>query len=287
MGPVNRIVEPQTVGDLLVARIPQHRVAAADQHRHVGGAHMKAIEEILRVGVAIEVDVMKRVAIARQELLDAQRAGAMGRANQDDVAVAACNQLDAAEDERPHEDVAQLGIRLDQSEQLLAIELDHLARLADPRPRQRSPAGQHGAFAGELPGPVRDDQRFRSRGWPQHLHLAAQHDEERHRPLAHLDEHVAGRDRAPSSMGRDAFDLCRRERRKDTIGRATVGARGVRTGSEGPIRVHRSQLTHSAAPSASLNSFASSAERERERLHAGSRKSISNSIRIGSVCRIS
>jgi hypothetical protein len=44
---------------------------------------MKPIEEILRVGVAIEIDVMKRVAIARQELPDAQRAGAMRRANQD------------------------------------------------------------------------------------------------------------------------------------------------------------------------------------------------------------
>ena len=77
MRPIDRIVEPEAVGDLLVARISQHRVAAADQHRHVGGAHMKAIEEILRVGVAIEVDVVKRVAVARQELLDAQRACAM------------------------------------------------------------------------------------------------------------------------------------------------------------------------------------------------------------------
>ena len=104
-----------------------------------------------------------------------------------------------------------------ESEQLLAIELDHLAWLADPGPRQRPSAGQHVAFAGELPGPMRDDQRFGSRGRSQHLQLAAQHDEERHGPLSHLDEHVTGRDRAPSSMARDPFDLCRRERRKHTI----------------------------------------------------------------------
>ena len=47
----------------------------------------------------------------------------------DDVAEAAGDQLDAAEDERPHQDLAQLGVGLDQPEQLLAIELDHLARL--------------------------------------------------------------------------------------------------------------------------------------------------------------
>ena len=226
MRAVDRIVETQAVRDLLVARIPEHRVSAADQHWHVGGAHMKAVEEFLRVRVAIEVDVMKRVAIARQELLDAQRACAMRRANQDDVAVATCDELHAAEDEGPHEYVAQLGIGLDQAEQLFAIHLDHLAGLADSRPCECSSARQHGAFAGELPGPVRDDERFGSRGWSQHLHLAAQHDEERHGPLAYLDEHLTGLDRAPSSMGRDARDLCRRERWKHTF--RTRDGRGER-----------------------------------------------------------
>ena len=113
---------------------------------------MKPIEEILRVGVAIEVDVMKRVAIARQELLDAQRAGAMRRANQHDVTISAGDQLDAAEDERPHEDLAQLGIRLDESEQLFPSELDRLAKRDGLNPRQTWATSQHGAFAGELPG---------------------------------------------------------------------------------------------------------------------------------------
>jgi hypothetical protein len=68
------------------------------------------------------------------------------------VAIAACDQLDAAEDERSHEDVAQLGIGLDEPEQLFAIELDHLARFNRANPRQGSAAGPHGAFAGELAG---------------------------------------------------------------------------------------------------------------------------------------
>ena len=110
------------------------------------GGHMKPIEEILRVGVAIEVDVMKRVTIARQELLDAQRAGAIPLANQHDVTITAGDQLDAAEDERPHEDLAQLGIRLDKSEQLFTGELDHLARRDGPNPRQSSATRQHGAL---------------------------------------------------------------------------------------------------------------------------------------------
>src|SRR6266478_6469302 len=178
--PINRVVESKTVCDLLVARIPQHRVAIADQHWHVGGSHMKPIEEILRISVAIEVDVMKRVAIARQELLDAQRAGAMRRANQNDVTIATGDQLDAAENERPHEDLAQLGVRLDESEQLFPSELDRLARRDGPNPRQTSATSQHGAFAGELPSAKSGEQRF---GYPrcsEHLDLALRHHEEWH-----------------------------------------------------------------------------------------------------------
>ena len=147
---IDGVVEAQAVGDLLVARIAQHGVAAADQHRHIGRAHMKPIEQLLRVGVAIEVDVVVRMAVAGQELLDPQRAGAMRRPDHDDIAEPARNQLDAAEDERPHEDLAQLGVGLHEGEQLLAIELDHLAGLADAQPAHRPAAGDHVAFAGEL-----------------------------------------------------------------------------------------------------------------------------------------
>ena len=187
---------------------------------------MKAIEQILRVGVAIEVDVLKRMAVARQELLDAQRAGAVRRANQDDVAKAAGDQLDAAEDERPHEDVAQLGVGLHECEQLFAIELDHLAGLADRvRASARRPVSM-------LPSPVNCPARCVT------ISVSVPADGRRTcispltttkngTTLAHLDEHVAGRDRAPSSMGGDPFDLRRRERRKETLGARDGRKRGV------------------------------------------------------------
>ena len=44
------------------------------------------------------------------------------------------DQLDAAQDERPHQDLAQLGVGLHQREQLLAIELDHFTRLDGAHP---------------------------------------------------------------------------------------------------------------------------------------------------------
>ena len=111
-------------------RIAQHDLAAADQHRHVGDVDAEAIEQLLDVGVAIEIDVGVGMAVAGEELLDAQRAGAVHRADEDDVAEAVRDQLDAAQDERAHQDLAELGVGLHQRQQVFAIELDHLARLA-------------------------------------------------------------------------------------------------------------------------------------------------------------
>ena len=48
---------------------------------------------------------------------------------QHDVAEAVRDQLDAAQDEGAHQDLAQLAVGLHQRQQVLAIELDHLAGL--------------------------------------------------------------------------------------------------------------------------------------------------------------
>ncbi|HSC08748.1 MAG TPA: hypothetical protein VLD59_18135 [Steroidobacteraceae bacterium] len=72
----------------------------------------------------------------------------MGRANKHDVTVTAADQLDAAKDERAHQRFAQLGIRLDESEQLFAIELDHCARFNGLNASQGSATSQQSAFAG-------------------------------------------------------------------------------------------------------------------------------------------
>ena len=72
--------------------------------------------------------------------LHAQRAGAVVRSEQHDVADAVGDELDAAQDERAHQDLAQLGVGLHERQQALAVELDHLAglnpamRTSDGRP---------------------------------------------------------------------------------------------------------------------------------------------------------
>ena len=159
MRAIDRLVEPKTIGDPLVARIAQHGLATADEDRHIGGAHVKPIEEILRLRIGIEIDVGVRMAVAREELPDAQRAAAMRRSDDDDVADAARDQLGAAKNEGAHQDGAQLGVRLDERQQLLPIELDHLAGCAHLQARDGAPAGDHRRLAGKLARLQRDDRR--------------------------------------------------------------------------------------------------------------------------------
>ena len=82
----------------------------------------------------------------------------MGRSEHDDIAEVVRDQLDAAEHERPHEDLAQLGVCLHQRQQLLARELDHLTGCDRAQPRHRPAAGDHRRLAGELTRPMRDDE---------------------------------------------------------------------------------------------------------------------------------
>ena len=145
-------VEAEALGDLLIGRVPEHRVPATDQNGHVGDAHVEAIEQLLDAGVVVEVDIRMGVAVPGEELLDAQGARGVTRAHEHHVAQAVRDQLHPAKDERAHEDVAQLAVGLHEGEELLALELDHLARLARPDAHEPAPTRQHGDFAGEVAG---------------------------------------------------------------------------------------------------------------------------------------
>ena len=149
---IDRLVEAETVGDLLIGRVPQHHRAAADHHRHVVDGDLEPIQQLLDVGITVEVDGRVGMAVARQELLDAERASGMARPDEHDVAEPVRDQLHPAQDEGPHEDLAQLAVGLHERQQVFALELDHFA--------QRSPARMRTSLrrpesivdlAGELP----------------------------------------------------------------------------------------------------------------------------------------
>jgi hypothetical protein len=125
------LVKAETVGHLLVARISQHQLVAADQHRYLTGGDVEAIQQLLYVWIPFEVYVGVGMAIAHQELFDPQCPGGMGGADEHHVSQAGRHKLHPAQDEGTQQDLAELGIGLHQRQQLCAIQLDRLTRLGD------------------------------------------------------------------------------------------------------------------------------------------------------------
>ncbi len=121
-----------------------------------------------------------------------KRAGAMHRANQHGVAEPLGDELDAAQDERLHQDLAHAGFVLDQRQQVLAVELDHFAAFDNAGVHERRSARQKVRLTGELARPVIDNRHLAGIGWARDEDPAADNDEEGHARVACPDQHIAG-----------------------------------------------------------------------------------------------
>src|SRR5712691_10612257 len=101
------------------------------------------------------------MAVARQERLDAERASGMTRPDEYDVADPLRHQLHPTEEEGPQEDLAQLAVGLHQREHVVALDLEHCARL--PRAHTDDPAAtrEHSDLARKLPRSQDGHERLR------------------------------------------------------------------------------------------------------------------------------
>ncbi len=79
---------------------------------------------------------------------------------------------------------------------MFTLELNHFTGLGHAQATHRPATCDHVAFTGELARSVRHDEDLGGTGWPQGLHLAADHDEERHAFVADVDQYLAAGDRA-------------------------------------------------------------------------------------------
>src|SRR5262245_54884988 len=76
----------------------------------------------------------------------------MRRTDQHNISKASRNQLYAAQDERSHDDLAELAVGLHERQQLIALELDQFAGFANAYLNNGGSARQHAGLAGKLPG---------------------------------------------------------------------------------------------------------------------------------------
>src|SRR2546426_2841137 len=127
---IDRRVEAETVGELHIGGVPQHDLAAADHHRHVVDRDMETVEQRLDASIPVEVEGGVRMAVARQERLDAERASGMTRPDEHDVADPLRHQVHPTEEEGPQEDLAQLAVGLHECEHVVALDLEHGTRLS-------------------------------------------------------------------------------------------------------------------------------------------------------------
>src|SRR4030095_12177113 len=107
---LDRRVEAETVGELPIGGVPQHHLATADHHRHVVDSDLETLQTRLDDGTPGEVDGGVRMAVARQERLEAERASGMTRPDEHDVADPLRNQLHPTEEESPQENLPQLAV---------------------------------------------------------------------------------------------------------------------------------------------------------------------------------
>jgi hypothetical protein len=92
-----------------------------------------------------------RVSVAGQELADAQRIGRVTRSDRDDITEPLRDDVGTAQDECAHQDLAELGVGLDEGHQPVAVHFEKLARFAHLDVRDAGTARQQVDLAGELP----------------------------------------------------------------------------------------------------------------------------------------
>ena len=157
---INRLIEAKAIGDLLIRRIAKYRLSSTNHDRNVCDADVKTIEQMLNIGVAVKIDICVRITVAGQEFFNAQCSGGMPRADEHGVSNFMCDQLHSSEDERAHQSVAQLAVRLHQRQQLFARDINHFAIITRADAGESAPAGEHVRFARELTRLESDDGRL-------------------------------------------------------------------------------------------------------------------------------
>ncbi len=157
--------------------------------------------------------------VAAEKALQPQHVAILGPADDDRSAGAGLEQADAAQDQRAHDPLAEIGFRDQQRAEPVRRNDQRLHRLLGGGVDQRRPAGHLRQFAHELAGPVRDDQAMRHAGLVAlgDVDLAGQDDDKPGTDLAGCEQRLAGGKGANFAEPAHPLDLDRIEIGKHLI----------------------------------------------------------------------
>ena len=179
---------------------------------------MKAVDQGLRLRIDRGIELLIGMAVARQEALEPQHVGIVGAADDDRAAGPGFDQADPAQDQGPHDALADFGLADKQRPQPLGRQ-DEGADLGHGLGvDQGGPAGQLGELAEEGAGPIRDDPfamaELIAAG---DFDLPGQDDDEPRADLAAFGHRLAGSKAADLAEAQQAFDLHRVELGKSVV----------------------------------------------------------------------
>ena len=149
---VDRLGQAQIVGQGRRRRIAQDPLVRRDHHRQLVGRELEAAQEAVGVRVEVGVEQSVRVAVADQETLEAEGVGAVAGPDQDDPTVDVADQPDPAQDERPHDDLADVRLAGDQAAKVGALDPNDPTVGAGAARNEDLAIVEQVQLAGELPG---------------------------------------------------------------------------------------------------------------------------------------
>ncbi|MEI9899751.1 MAG: hypothetical protein WDN31_05935 [Hyphomicrobium sp.] len=109
--------EPDAAGELRLSRVAQHLAVGADDDRQIAGRNLELLDQNLTAGVALGIEALVGMAVAREKALEPQHVAVFGAADDNGAAAATFKKAHAAQDERTHDPLAELGLGDEQGTQ--------------------------------------------------------------------------------------------------------------------------------------------------------------------------
>src|SRR6185295_20161944 len=130
-------------------------------------------------GVLLDVEIDVWLSVASQKGPETQGVRRVARSNQHEPAQGVVDEVRVAEGEGAQEQLAQLGIRLNDVPEVRLLDLERRRRIQRAGADQASPPGDHVHLAGELPGRMNRDALLPFPGRAGDLDAPLQQDVER------------------------------------------------------------------------------------------------------------
>src|SRR5260370_42111450 len=162
----------------------------------------------------IQVDECIGMTVASKKLFNPKCSGTVVRADEHHIAEAMRDQFDPAQYVRTHEDVAQLAVGLDERQQFVPSDLDHLAVFARLDPHKAGAARQNVNLTRKHPGSIRGDDFARFSQWPERLDLTSGNHKESGAWLARIEQYLITLTRVSPAVSGEPRDFRRLKNRQ-------------------------------------------------------------------------